>query len=154
MENRERSSAKNWRWLYSIILFLVLFLPGCSMEDITSFTNDKVASDQERLYSLSSDPEGKGAQAVERAGREARDCYDEVSGTYVTRSQYYAYNVTDAVKHYGWYVALPCFLLGFTVRRLVHSSASVRKLGLFLELWVPLIYVFLAYVLSAVADRI
>ena len=153
---REKS-VRRWWQLFSLIVLTLLvfpFISGCSVDEIRDWTNDKVALDQEELYSLASDPNGEGQKAVGEAGKKTREYYDEVTGLQVSRAQYYAYHITDAVKYYGWYIALPCFCVGFLVRRLVKGSASLRKLGLFLELWVPLIYILIAFVLSAVAGRI
>lgn len=148
-----------WRHIFKAVtaislVIMALALAGCSFEDIDGFVGEKVLSDQEDIYSLATDPEGEGREAVGKAGETTKRYYDEVTGLEVSRAQYYAYHVTDAVKTYGLYIVIPSFVLGFAVRRLVHGSASVRKLGLFLELWVPFLYWVLTFVLSALADGV
>ncbi len=80
--------------------------------------------------------------------------YDEKTGEAISKTQYYAYHMTDAFKLYGLYVAIPCAGFGFIIRRVVKGSASIRKLGLVLEIGIPLLYILCTYILAAVADAV
>ena len=142
-----------------ILIILTTFIiatviSGCSLTDY--FLSKK--ADDETLYWLS-DPDSDlstanvGIDSAE-GDIEAKTYVDEKTGAMITRTQYYAYHITDAVKLYGLYITVPCFAIGFLIRRFVHTSAAVRKWGLVLELAIPFVYVLLAYVLSAVADNL
>ena len=146
--------------IFILGLFLVLtFLSGCSVSDY--FLNKR--ADDQTLYNIS-DPNselpnvdfnlGSDISFDANTNIESRDYIDEKTGAAITKTQYYAYHVTDAVKLYGLYITIPCFGIGFLMRRFVHSSAAIRKWGLVLELGIPFVYVLLAYVLSAVADKL
>ena len=144
-------------WAILVLVFAALFLQGCSIQ---RFVNNMMAGDE--LLDDVSDPQSELSYEDEMArqagaytgeAQAAKTYYDEKTGMAVSKVQFYAYNITDAVKYYGIYIAIPCAIVGFLMRRLIKNSASLRKLGLVLELGIPIAYVILAYVLSAVADR-
>lgn len=139
-------------------MLAMLLLQGCSLQ---RFVNNMMAGDD--VLSDVTDPSAdlsyedelaREAGAYSAEADAAKVYYDEKTGLAVSKAQYYAYNITDAVKYYGIYIAIPCAIVGFMMRRLIRNSASLRKLGLVLELGIPIAYVILAYVLSAVADSI
>ena len=139
-----------------VLLLSAMLLQGCSLQ---RFVNNRMAGDD--ILGDVTDPNSdysyedeiaREVGAYEAEGQAARTYYDEKTGLAVSKVQYYAYNITDAFKYYGIYIAIPCAIVGFLMRRLIRNSASLRKLGLVLEVGIPIAYVILAYVLSAVAD--
>ena len=139
-------------------LLTCLILTGCSASRFI----DNMAMDQGTFNNIVS-PDGdkdlnaeiereKDAYGVEADA--AKAYYDEKTGVMITETQYYAYNMTDNFKKYGLYVTIFFFAIGFLMRRFIHNSASLRKLGFVFEVCVPFVYILLAYVLSAVADSL
>lgn len=143
-----------------VILAIVLASFICSGCSIREFS-DNMMVDQGTLNRVA-DPQSE-MDYRDEAKREmdvygdladdAKVYYDEKTGDAVSEVQYYAYNITDGFKYYGIYVTIFLAAVGFLLRRFVRNSASIRKLGLMLEIGIPVIYVVLAYVLSAIADR-
>ena len=80
--------------------------------------------------------------------------YDKRTGQAITQAQYYANNITDAVKFYGIYITVVCAVIGFLIRRLVLNSASLRRMGLVLEVFIPIAYIILTYGLAFLADQV
>ncbi len=78
--------------------------------------------------------------------------YDTKSGTYVSRSQYRANSFADAVKRVWPYVVTVFFLIGFLIRRLNHSSASLRRFALVLEVVIPILFSIFVYAVCYGAD--
>ncbi len=78
--------------------------------------------------------------------------YDRKSGEYVSITQYKANNFVDSVKEVWPYVTIICFMFGFLIRRLVKSSATLRRFGLLLEIFIPLLFALFVYVISYAAD--
>lgn len=142
-----------------IVMSLMLCLNvGCSIQ---RFANNMMAPDE--LLDSVADPNSeldykdeaaREAGAYQAEAQAAQTYYDEKTGLAISKVQYYAYNITDAFKYYGLYIAIPCAVIGFLMRRLIKNSASLRKLGLVLELGIPIAYVVFAYILSAVADSV
>ena len=149
-------------YLKCICIFLLALMlclcTGCSLQ---RFMNNMMAPDE--LLEDVADPNtqldykdeaARQAGAYQAEADAAKTYYDEKTGLAVTKVQYYAYNITDAFKYYGLYIAIPCAVIGFLMRRLIRNSASLRKLGLVLELGIPIAYVVIAYILSALADSV
>lgn len=149
--------------ILAALLMLVFgsVVTGCSLSDY--LLNQK--TDDETLYDLS-DPNSElpgievgnpldGTGGININVNTTEKVYiDSKTGNAITQTQYYANNITDAVKLYGLYITIPCFAIGFLIRRLVHTSAAVRKWGLVFELAIPFVYGLLAYGLSAIADNL
>ena len=83
---------------------------------------------------------------------DGRIYYDEKSGQYVTRAQFRANNFVDALKQFWGPCCLALFVLGFTIRRINHSSATIRRFGLLLEIIFPAVLTTVVYVVCAIAD--
>lgn len=78
--------------------------------------------------------------------------YDEKSGSYVTGAQMKANGFADSLKTVWPPVTIVSFALGFLIRRFVHSSATIRKLGLLFEIGIPVLFTIVVYVVSGMAD--
>ena len=133
-----------------LMLHAALFVTACGASDVKEFVT-MVEADRDTLDDMS-DPSGQ--RQYDKEIDKYKTYYDEKSGETISEVQYKAYTFTDAFKKYGLYVAIPCACIGFLIRRLVKSSASLRKLGLVLEVAIPLVYIVLAYVISAIADAV
>ena len=127
-----------------LIFCLAFFLTGCSSDDVTQ----KLKIDQQVINDVTSGSDTTSSIEAEK------QYVDEKTGAAITEVQYNAYHVSDTFKKYGLYIAFPSFCLGLLIRCLVHSSASIRRFGLVLEIGIPFIYILLAYVMSAVADQL
>ena len=78
--------------------------------------------------------------------------YDTKSGTYVSGSQYRANSFADSLKSIWLYVVLTFFVIGFLIRRLNHSSASLRRFALIIEVAIPILYSVFVYAVCYAAD--
>lgn len=78
--------------------------------------------------------------------------YDEKSGQYVSKAQYKANNLVDNLKTFWIPVCVISFFIGFMIRRINHTSATLRKIGLFLEIIFPILLTLLVYIACALAD--
>ncbi len=133
-----------------LCLICMVLLTGCSFKEYI----DTFSTDNETLREIA-DPSINVELEEKHLSPDGTPLYfDDKTGAYVTMAQYYAYNITDAFKLYGLYITIPCFGIGFLIRRFIKNSASLRRLGLVMELAIPFLYVLLAYVMSAIADRI
>lgn len=145
--------------LITVLISAALILSGCS---VSRFVDNMTMSDEQfnnvvgiggGTRDLDSEIEReKDAYGVEAEA--AKEYYDEKTGVVISETQYYAYNITDSFKKYGLYIAVFFFAVGFLMRRLIKNSASLRKLGMVFEICIPLVYILLAYVLSAIADKL
>ncbi len=134
-----------------LILLTAVMMTACGVEE---FTQQMMADDD--FISEVSDPAGD-ADAMGELSREAdvyQVYYDEKTGMAVSKVKYYSNNIADGVKYYGIFIALPSCVIGFLIRRLVKGSAGVRKFGFVLEIWIPIAWVVLAYVISFLADKV
>ena len=82
----------------------------------------------------------------------AENYYDEKTGQYVSKAQYKANNLVDNLKTFWIPVCVISFFIGFMIRRINHSSATLRKVGLFLELIFPFLLTVLVYIACVLAD--
>ena len=78
--------------------------------------------------------------------------YDEKSGQYVSKTQFDINGFIDNLKTFWIPVCLMSFFIGFMIRRLNHSSATLRKFGFFLEIIVPVLLTLFVYIACALAD--
>ena len=130
--------------LLGILFASILLLSGCSLSELERKAQSLPGSSLD-LPVIG----GNKKQEVEE-----KRYLDEKTGKMVSEMQYKANHFVDSLKYYGLYVAIPSFAIGFLIRRIVHGSAAIRRIGFFFEVAVPIIYVILAYVLSAAADAI
>jgi hypothetical protein len=137
-----------------LMLFIALFGVLTTACGVNDFTNN-LMTDQQFLSEVS-DPQGN-ANVRGELSREAgvyQNYYDEKTGESISKVKYYANHITDGIKYYGMFIAIPCFVGGFLIRRLVKGSAKIRKIAFVFEIWVPVAWIVLAYLMSFFADKI
>ena len=78
--------------------------------------------------------------------------YDEKSGQYVSKLQFDTNNFIDDLKRFWIPVCVLSFFIGFMIRRLNHTSATIRKMGFFIEIIFPALFTFVVYIICAFAD--
>ncbi len=78
--------------------------------------------------------------------------YDAKSGQYVTRAQVKANSAADSLKKVWAPISVISFVIGFLIRRFVHSSATIRRIGLVFEIAVPLLMTIVVYAVCGAAD--
>lgn len=149
------------------MLAAILLITGCSAVDkFTNYAGDKTRENTELIddfingedvdvsvkfdtYSAQDVMNERGGGYDENGGR---TYYDEKSGQYVTRAQFRANSFVDALKQFWVPACLVMFVLGFTIRRINHSSATIRRFGLLLEIIFPIALTTVVYVVCAIAD--
>lgn len=129
-----------------ICTIMMFCLTGCSfMDKVMSHQASsnylQTLSDDQATSSLSADYDGQG-----------QEYYDKATGLKISKARYYGNNICDAIKRYGAFIAIPCFGLGFFIRKNVKGSTTVRKLALILESTLPL-WILLAYGVSYAVDK-
>jgi len=144
----------------SILSVLLIYISGCSLEEfgnIATKTADKNVSDIGNYL-------GDGEQSITFDSYSAEDVisgpkdledncyYDEKSGEYVSAAQYRANHLVDAIKIVWLPSCALSIFVGVIIRKLVKGSATIRRLGLFLEAGFPIIFSTLVYILCACAD--
>lgn len=139
--------------LLLILIALPVFFAGCSFTDIANneLVQSKTDKDVQQINQLANNP-APDDPVSSTAGPE-QGYYDKKSGKMVSKTAYYTNNVTDAIKLYGGYFTLFSAVIGFLIRRLVKNSVAVRRLGLALEVGVPIAYFVIIYGMSYIADR-
>lgn len=78
--------------------------------------------------------------------------YDEKSGQYVSKAQFNINSFIDNLKTFWIPVTMMSFFIGFMIRRLNHSSATLRKIGFFFEVIFPILLTTFVYIACALAD--
>lgn len=146
-----------------IILSCVVVLNGCAVIDnATEFASEKTKENTELIddylngEDVDLDIKFDTPSASDVINGEydptAENYYDEKSGEYVSKAQYKANNLVDSLKTFWIPVCVISIFIGFMIRRINHSSATLRKIGLFLEVVFPLLLTLLVYIASALAD--
>ena len=150
---------RNAHLMLAIMLVSIFtFCTGCG---VTRFVDNMVMDDESfRSFTDPSADKDLNAEvdremnAYRTEADAAKQYYDEKSGQAITTTQHYAYDISDNFKHFGFYVAIGSFAIGFLIRRFVRNSASIRRLGFVFEIWIPVLYVLLVYIIAAVADKV
>ena len=78
--------------------------------------------------------------------------YDEKSGQYVSKTQFDINSFIDNLKTFWIPVCMISFFIGFMIRRLNHTSATLRKIGFFLEIIFPVLLTTFVYIACALGD--
>ena len=140
---------------------IVLSLSGCGVTDAVHEKTghdtgafgkilEQVSNGQSPTYSDDNDylkDSGVEAEAEELI-------YDARTGLYLTKAEIRMDNIVYNIKLYGFYIMVFCVLIGFFIRRVQKESVTFQRLGLVLEVAVPIAYLFLSYGMSYIADRI
>lgn len=87
-----------------------------------------------------------------KSGTSGNVYYDEKSGQYVSKNQFNINSFIDNLKTFWIPLCMITFFIGFMIRRLNHSSATLRKFGLFLEIIFPVLFTLFVYIACALAD--
>jgi hypothetical protein len=129
-----------------LMVAMMVLLVGCNANEIV----------QKAVHGSDTVSEIAQGGSVDAQGEIANEkqYIDQKTGQTITAAQYEWNNRSDMFKLYGLYIALFSFAFGFLIRRLVKSSASLRKFGLVLEVVVPFFYIFFAYIIAMLADNI
>ena len=156
--------------LISVAVFLMFALPGCAfIDNATHFASNKTDENTGLIDDfingedvnvkfntpsasdvINGEYDPSGADAT-NAGN-GKDYYDEKSGQYVSKTQFNANNLVDNLKTFWIPVSVISFFIGFMIRRLNHSSATLRKIGFFFEIIFPVLLTLLVYIACALAD--
>lgn len=153
-------------YLFLSFILCVFMLTGCSfIDNVMNLASNKTQENTEMiddfLHGENVDVNVKfdspsASDVIEgeydpRQGSEER-YYDEKSGQYVSRTQFDINNFIDSLKTFWIPVCMVSFFIGFMIRRLNHSSATLRKFGFFLEVIVPVLLTLFVYIACAMAD--
>lgn len=125
---------------------ILLFLTSCNANEIVYKATHGSEAVSDIAHGGTVDPQG--------AIAEEKQYIDQKTGQTITAAQNEWNNRSDRFKLYGLYIAMFSFVFGFLIRRLVRSSAFLRRLGLIMEIAIPFFYVLFAYLLAMFADKI
>ena len=156
---KDKSSVMTF-FLALLIFLVTTTLTGCSMQSIEQHATNVVVEPNNVMQNRVSNNTKTFINKVIGNGVSQEDFqsnttfYDKRTGQAITQAQYYANNITDAVKFYGIYITVVCAVIGFLIRRLVLNSASLRRMGLVLEVFIPIAYIILTYGLAFLADQV
>lgn len=154
-------------YIVAVIVFLALPLSGCAVIDnATQFASDKTAKNTDMIDDfihgedvdvkfdtpsasdvMNGDYDQSGSSSSEGYGY-----YDAKSGQYVSKTQFDVNNFVDNLKTFWIPLCLITFFIGFMIRRLNHSSATLRKIGFFFEIIFPVLLTLIVYIACALAD--
>jgi hypothetical protein len=130
-----------------VIVLLVVrcmpFLNACTSDDL-----------QNEMLCIAGNITGMGFKS------EAADVYaydlqylDEKTGHMISRRQYLWNDASDKAKR-KIYIAFGSFAIGFLIRRLSEKSVTMRKMGLILEIPIPILYIMAMYMIAWHADHL
>lgn len=134
--------------LMTVMMFLLTGITGCSEESVIARRN----ADDRDLKLLA---DGRTQGIVERRLQEAKTVYDERTGVMITKTQADVYSFLSTAKYYAIVAAIVCFVIGLIIRIFLGSSSmSMKRLGTFLTVAMPIICVVFVVVSSFVVDAV
>ena len=120
-------------------------ISACSIEDVQDYLD---VSTQTIKSVADGNPDASGMKEY------AKEYVDEKTGQTVTATQFRVNSISDALKKYGVMVAIPCFVFGFLLRRILKGSSTIRRVLLFIEIGIPFFWFVITYVTAFIGDSL
>ena len=134
--------------LMMALALCVVSVTGCSGEAL----RQKRAADSRDLSQLAN---GDASGIVERRQQEAKTVFDERQGVMITKTQADVYAFLSTAKYYAIVAAVVCFVVGLVIRVLLGSSSmTMKRMGSFLMILMPILCVVFVVVSSFVVDAV
>lgn len=135
-------------FLITVFVLMAFSLLGCSESAI----RQRRAADDRDLKALS---EGDTSGIIERRLEQAKTVYDERTGVMITKTQADVYSFLSTAKYYAIVAAVVCFVIGLALRVFLGSSSmTMKRLGTFLTVAMPILCVVFVVVSSFVVDAV